>query len=128
MLWAANSFAADLSPEFIHAINQAETSGRTGAIYGDNHMALGGFQIHRECWKDAVEFDKSIGGKYEDCANYNYSVKILTAYLNRYAQRAVLTRDYKTLARIWNGGPHGNNNPETLKYWNKVKRFLKNQA
>lgn len=116
--------AASLESRFVNALHQVETSGRNGAILGDNGRALGPFQIHKSYWRDAVNFDKSIGGKYDDCANFNYSVKVVTAYLNRYAKAAVLKRDYKTQAEIHNGGPNGANQKATNAYWQKVKRHL----
>jgi len=30
------------------------------------------------------------------------------------------------IARTWNGGYNGNNIPETLQYWNKVKQYTQN--
>jgi len=116
--------AANLDAGFVAAIHEAETGGRNGAILGDNGRALGPFQIHKSYWQDAVSFNKSIGGKYSDCAEYSYSVKVVTAYLNRYAKAAVLEKDYKTQAKIHNGGPKGVDKAATNVYWRKVKRSL----
>ena len=116
--------AASLDAEFVAAIHKVETGGRNGAILGDNGRALGPFQIHKGYWQDAMSFNKSIGGKYSDCAEYSYSVKVVTAYLNRYAKAAVLQKDYKTQAKIHNGGPNGVDKAATNVYWRKVKRSL----
>ena len=117
--------AANLDSNFVRALHMVESGGRVGKIVGDNGRALGPLQIHKEYWKDAVSFDKSIGGSYSDCANLDYSVKIVTAYLNRYAKNSILAHDYKKLARIHNGGLQGDKKNSTIEYWQKVNKFLK---
>lgn len=109
--------------KLIRAVHLVETGGRLGAIKGDNGLALGPLQIHYGCWKDAVEFDKSIGGKYEDCKDLEYSKKIFLAYQRRYAK---FTRNSpEQMARLWNGGLGGIKTPKnTNQYWNKVKKHL----
>lgn len=109
--------------KLIRAVHLVETSGKLGAIKGDGGLALGPLQIHRGCWKDAVEFDKSIGGKYEDCKDLEYSKKIFLAYQRRYAK---FTRNNpEQMARLWNGGLGGIKTPKnTNHYWNKVKKHL----
>lgn len=102
-----------------------ETSGRTGAILGDGGAARGPLQIHRAYWRDAVEHDRSIGGRYEDVQSLAYATRIVDAYMRRYARRAYAAGDYQTLARIHNGGPAGHRKAATLKYWAKVRRWLR---
>lgn len=119
-----NAGAAEVPISFFRAVHQVETSGRLGAIKGDNGRAFGPFQIHKSYWKDAVQFDKTIEGKYEDCANYHYSVQVVRAYLNRYAKAAVQDYDMETLARIHNGGPTGHKKAATKVYWDKVEKAL----
>lgn len=107
--------------ELINAIHKVESGGRTGNnIFGDKGKAIGPLQIHYAAWKDATDFDKSIGGKYSDCHNLEYSKKIFVAYMNRYAK----DKDAETKARIWNGGLKGPDNSSTKKYWAKVKANL----
>lgn len=107
--------------ELAKAIHQVESSGRTGKnIVGDNGKAIGPLQIHFENWKDATDFDKSIGGKYLDCHDLNYSYKIFDAYLRRYGKG----KSAKDRARIWNGGPRGHEKNSTKIYWSKVKENL----
>jgi hypothetical protein len=107
--------------ELAKAIHQVESSGRTGKnIVGDNGKAIGPLQIHFENWKDATDFDKSIGGKYLDCHDLNYSYKIFDAYLRRYGKG----KSAKDRARIWNGGPRGYEKNSTKIYWSKVKENL----
>jgi hypothetical protein len=118
-------YAAELDSKFVTAIHQVETGGKTGTIYGDGGKALGPFQIHHGCWRDAVEFDKSIGGSYSDCSKLDYSKKIMSAYLNRYGKPAIVSKDYETLAKIWNGGPKGASKSSTQSYWMKVQKNIK---
>ena len=107
--------------ELAKAIHQVESSGRTGKnIVGDNGKAIGPLQIHYENWKDATDFDKSIGGKYANCHDLNYSYKIFDAYLRRYGNG----KSAKDRARIWNGGPRGCEKNSTKIYWSKVKENL----
>lgn len=118
---AGSSFAGQLDAKFLKALNMVEASGRTGAIVGDNGKALGPYQIHKEYWRDV---SASVGGKYSDVADRAYAEKVVTAYLNRYAPKAVAAHDYETLARVHNGGPVGAKASGTKVYWKKVKKFL----
>lgn len=108
--------AATLPKDFIATIHKVETSGRLGPIKGDNGQALGPFQIHRDYWKDS-----GVKGSYSQCADYDYSVRVVTAYLNRYAAKHIKSGNVEALARIHNGGPNGYNKGETLKYWERYK-------
>jgi hypothetical protein len=96
-------------------------SNRGRVLVGDEGKAIGPYQIWRAYWQDAVEFDKTIGGKYEDCMNKAYAEKIVRAYWKRYAPKGATTEQ---LARIHNGGPRGHLNANTIKYWNKIKKEL----
>jgi hypothetical protein len=107
--------------ELAKAVHQVESSGRTGGkIIGDNGKAIGPLQIHFENWKDATDFDKSIGGKYLDCHKLEYSQLIFDAYLRRYGKG----KSAEDRARIWNGGPKGNEKSATKRYWKEVKKNL----
>ena len=105
---------------FFRALHVVETSGRTGPILGDNGKALGPLQIHRSYHADA-----RIGGDYSRCADLDYSKRIVTAYLQRYAPAAWAAGDVTTLARIHNGGPRGATKPATINYGAKVARLAK---
>ena len=105
---------------FFRALHVVETSGRTGAILGDNGRALGPLQIHR-----AYHADARIGGDYARCADLDYSRRVVTAYLQRYAPQAWASGDVTTLARIHNGGPRGDKKSATLGYAAKVARLTK---
>lgn len=118
---AATSPQSTRYARLLEAIRQVETRGDSNAV-GDNGKAIGSFQIWRTYWQDAVEHDKSIGGKYEDCKNDAYAKRIILAYWDRYAPKDATDEQ---LARIHNGGPKGHLRSGTLKYWKKVKKELK---
>ena len=105
---------------FFRALHVVETSGRTGAIIGDNGRALGPLQIHR-----AYHADARIGGDYSRCADLDYSRRVVTAYLQRYAPAAWAAGDVKTLARVHNGGVRGASKQATVAYGDKVARLTK---
>lgn len=109
---------------FFNALHQVESSGRTGRVIGDSGKALGPLQIHREYFQDAAEVDPSLGKNYNRVTDLEFSKRVVTAYLKRYAPTAVNKKDFQTLARIHNGGPRGHKNPATLGYWNKVQKNL----
>lgn len=114
-----------LPKEFLNALHQVEASGRIkkpdgSPIIGDKGRALGPFQIHFKYWQDS-----GVSGSYTNCAEYDYSVKVVTGYMNRYATQFVLKSNYQAMARIHNGGPNGHKSESTLAYWRKVQRHLK---
>lgn len=110
--------------KFFKAIHQTESSGRTGRIIGDSGKALGPLQIHRDYFKDAAQYDKSLGSDYNRVTDLEFSKKVVTAYLKRFVPKSVEAKDYQTLAKTHNGGPNGRNNPNTNQYWQKVKKHL----
>ena len=116
---------ADVPQRLLNAIRMVESSGNDSAV-GDNGNAIGPYQIWRSYWKDAIQFDPSIGGKYEDCFNREYAERIVNAYMDRYAikRRLGRTPTMEDIARIHNGGPNGHRKKATLSYWQKVLREL----
>lgn len=103
----------------LRAIAQVESNHNDNAI-GDGGKAIGRYQIHRVYWIDAVEYDPSIGGKYEDCKDPVYARKIVVAYLSRYAPNW----NIDTVAGIHNGGPKGHLKNATKVYRRKVKEAM----
>jgi hypothetical protein len=91
-------------------------------LVGDGGRAIGPYQIWREYWKDAVEWDKTIGGRYEDCMDKAYSERIIRAYWSRYAPKGATVEQ---LARIHNGGPKGHLRSGTAKYWKKIVKAMR---
>ena len=121
LLLALCSTAHAAPPDsFFRALHVVETSGRTGAILGDGGKALGPLQIHK-----AYHADARIGGDYARCADLDYSRRVVTAYLQRYAPQAWAAGDVTTLARVHNGGPRGASKPATVAYGAKVARLTK---
>lgn len=103
----------------LRAIAQVESNHNDNAI-GDGGKAIGRYQIHKVYWVDAVEYDPSIGGKYEDCKDPVYARKIVVAYLSRYAPNW----NIDTVAGIHNGGPKGHLKNATKVYRRKVKEAM----
>jgi hypothetical protein len=91
---------------------------------GDGGAAIGPLQIHLGAWTDV----KRPGEKYSDCEGLIYSVEVFRRYQDRYAVERRLGRKPtpEDRARIWNGGPNGYKKSATVKYWNKVKTFIRN--
>lgn len=110
--------------DLIIAIAHVESNANPNAPDSDNGEAIGEYSIHHSCWQDAVNFDTTIGGSYEDCHNAEYARLIVVAYLKRYAPQAWTDCNYESLSRTWNGGPNGCHKKATLKYWRKVKAYL----
>jgi hypothetical protein len=111
---------ADPGPGFWRAIHLVETSGRTGGIVGDQGQALGPLQIHR-----GYHQDSRVAGDYSRVSDLNYSVRVATAYLKRYAPAAWKAGDVETLARVHNGGPRGHLKAATKSYGVRVKALSK---
>ena len=122
LLFLALCAVAHAAPpdSFFRALHIVETGGKRGAIIGDNGAALGPLQIHRSYHADA-----RIGGDYSRCADLDYSKRVVSAYLQRYAPDAWAKGDVETLARIHNGGPRGDKKLATYNYAQKVLRLTK---
>jgi hypothetical protein len=121
ILLALTATAQAAPPDsFFRALHIVETSGKRGAILGDNGRALGPLQIHR-----AYHADARVGGDYSRCADLDYSKRVVSAYLQRYAPAAWAAGDVSTLARVHNGGPRGASKPATVNYAAKVTRLAK---
>ena len=104
--------------KFFHALSAVESNHNDNAI-GDNGRALGRYQIWQVYWQDS-----RISGKYEQVKNKKYAERVMIGYWKRYCPIALKNKDFKTLARIHNGGPKGNKKQATIKYWLKVKKHL----
>ena len=116
----AATAAAAPSEKFFRALHEVETSGRLGPIVGDAGRALGPLQIHR-----AAFIDSRIVGSYTQCADLEFSKRVASSYLRRYAPKAWKNNDVETLAAVWNGGPRGVNKKAAQAYAKKVLRKVK---
>lgn len=106
--------------DLVYALGMVEV----GTAYQDSDKRglageLGPLQITKAYWKDS-----GVPGRWEDCENWDYSVRVVKAYWERYAKQALKENDFEALARIHNGGPAGATKQATKKYWEKVKKFL----
>jgi len=121
LLFALCATAHAAPPDsFWRAIHLVETSARTGPILGDGGRALGPLQIHK-----SYHTDSRVAGDYSRVSDLNYSVRVATAYLKRYAPSAWAAGDVVTLARVHNGGPRGHLKQATKSYGARVKALSK---
>ena len=110
------------SESFFRALHIVETSGKLGPTIGDQGRSLGPLQISRAYHKDSCVGNDS---DYARCADLDYSKRVVTAYLQRYAPQAWAAGDVEVLARVHNGGPKGATKPATKGYAVRVKAFMK---
>jgi hypothetical protein len=106
----------------LNAIRQVESACRPADRVppGDGGRSIGPFQIQWRYWHDA-----SVPGRYSDVRNVEYAEKVMLAYWSRHCPQALARGDWKTLARIHNGGPQGPRNPATMAYWKRVAEALR---
>lgn len=105
---------------FFYCLQQCETANEkdpTQAI-GDGGDSIGPYQIQLSYWQDAVEYDSNIGGEYEDCKGFEYSQKVIRAYMQRYALDKGIVDPVK-MARIHNSGPKGYKKNVSVEYGRK---------
>ncbi len=119
-LFLALTATAHAAPpeSFFRALHLVETSGRHGAILGDNGRSLGPLQISR-----AYFADSRVAGTYQQVTDLGFARRVVSAYLQRYAPQAWAAGDVVTLARIHNGGPAGARKAATVNYGQKVARL-----
>ena len=113
---------------FIAALIAVESGGNDHAI-GDNGQAVGCLQIHPAVVEDVNQWAYKPTYFYlGDRMDRGCSIRILDAYLKRYATKERLRREpsLEDLARIWNGGPDGYQKPATRGYWIKVRAAMEN--
>ena len=120
-----------LPMELIRAINQVEASGRKINVPdGDHGAAKGPMQIHKPYWLDAVEYDPSlkkmgeVTATWDSVKNYDYAVKVVNAYMNRYMKSkigsSISDTDVDAIVRKHNGGGDPN-------YVSKIHKALNTQ-
>ncbi len=119
------AFSAKTFDEFAVAIHQHESDLRLGRIYGDGGRSFGPLQISYKAWRDALSFDRSIGGRYADCSSLSYSKKVLLAYIQSHDPAALARGDWESCARLWNSGPAWRTKMQkTNEYWACVRSYL----
>lgn len=111
-------------PQILDALRFVESGDRPHPPDGDGGLAIGPYQIHHAYWLDAVAFEPSLGGNYQDCRDRAYAERVIDAYMRRHAKDAWSEGRAEVIARIHNGGPRGTANPKTDGYWQKVRARL----
>ena len=122
LLLLALGVAAHAAPpdSFFRALHIVETGGKLGPTIGDQGRALGPLQIHK-----SYHADSRVAGDYSRCADLDYSKRVATAYLQRYAPTAYAAGNVVVLARVHNGGPKGATKPATKGYGVRVQALMK---
>jgi len=119
LLLLAAPLMAQPSDDFFRALHIVETGGKRGSIRGDSGASLGPLQISRK-----YHADSRVSGSYARCADLDYSKRVVSGYLQRWAPEAWKAGDVVTLARVHNGGPRGTVKPQTLTFANRVTAHM----
>ena len=123
--WENQIWDFNISNNTVHllsAIIHVESSNNDSA-YRTNEDAVGCLQI-RKCMVNDVnrilKRQKSdIRFTYDDRWLRNKSIKMFNIYCKHYGLTTA-----EEIARCWNGGPRGMDNPLTADYWRKVQENL----
>ena len=123
--WENQIWDFNLSNNTVHllsAIIHVESNNNDSA-YRANEDAVGCLQI-RKCMVNDVNRilrrqKSDLRFTYDDRWLRNKSVKMFSVYCEYYGLTTA-----EEIARCWNGGPRGMNNPLTANYWKKVKKDL----
>ena len=107
---------------FFNALAQVETgsSANPATAVGDSGRSLGPYQIGRQYWKDS-----GVTGSYRSVSNKAYAERVMLAYWQKHCPQALARRDYRTLARVHNGGPDGTQEKKTALYWQRVRQAMR---
>jgi hypothetical protein len=108
----------------LKAMRQVESGGRDHAI-GDQGRSRGPLQIQAPYWREATKHGRVNWDYRQNVYDWDKSQAVTKMYWKRYAPEAYRRGDMKTLARIHNGGPKGDKNPATEKYWRKVQKAMR---
>ena len=110
----------------IEAIIVVESQGNDNAV-GDTHMSepsIGALQIRPIMVREVNRILKLKGEEdrfhLKDRYDRDKSIQMFMIWKDFYHDDS----DDETIARSWNGGPKGNKNPKTLRYWEKVEEVL----
>ena len=110
----------------IEAIIVVESQGNDKAV-GDTHMSeqsIGALQIRPIMVREVNRILKLKGEEdrfhLKDRYDRDKSIQMFMIWKDFYHDDS----DDETIARSWNGGPKGNKNPKTLRYWEKVEEVL----
>ena len=108
--------------EIISALMYVESSNNDSA-YNANEDAVGCLQIRKTMVNDVNRILRKLKSPvrftYEDRWCRYKSIKMFQVYCRYYNLTPA-----EEIARCWNGGPRGINNPATVRYWNKVQNRI----
>ena len=108
--------------EIIAALMYVESSNNDSA-YNASEDAVGCLQIRKTMVNDVNRILKRQGKdkrySYMDRWNREKSIEMFNIFCEYYG-----LVDAEEIARCWNGGPRGINNPATVRYWEKVKNQI----
>lgn len=112
------------SNKFIDAVCKVESNNGMYVV-GDNGKAIGCLQIWKSVVDDVNKYSK-VKYTYDDRYDKEKSYQMFRLYVGHYATQKRLGRKptNEDMARIWNGGPNGHKKIATVKYWNKVKKYI----
>lgn len=110
----------------IQALIIVESRGVSAAI-GDTHLSkpsIGVLQIRpimvREVNRILKLKNEEHRFRLEDRYDREKSIKMFMIWKDFHHDDS----DDETISRSWNGGPRGNKNPKTIRYWERVERVL----
>jgi len=110
----------------LSAIMHVESSNNDSA-YCEGEDAVGCLQIRKTMVDDVnriLKRQKSIQRfYYEDRWSRYKSIQMFDIFCKHYNLNSA-----EEIARCWNGGPRGINNPATVSYWNKVEKLIKENS
>jgi hypothetical protein len=127
MLWfLANGEPRQSWPrlQILNAIRLVESGDRAQVPDGDGGLAIGPYQIHEIYWRDAIAFEPSLGGSYQDCRRRAYAERVIDAYMRKWIPAQWARGEAEAIAKVHNGGPKGADNPKTSAYWDRVRALL----
>jgi hypothetical protein len=103
-------------------------SGRRADAVGDGGKSKGYLQLQVAYVQDARA---NVIKRYGECPDYEtvvrsrtWSRRVVIAYWERYAPKALENGDLRELACVHNAGPRGSKVKATEKYWVKVKKEM----
>jgi len=117
----------EISSDLLDAIRTVESNGRRDVPDGDGGKSIGEFQIMEAYFKDAAEYDQSLGNDYSRCRERLFAERVVRAYMRRYFSDGATARE---IAMAHNGGPRIGKKKGTKAYqraevyWGKVQKAL----
>ena len=125
LVWKTEIWDYNISNNTTHllsALIMVESSDNDSA-YNVREDAVGCLQIRRTMVDDVNRILKRQKSTkifcYEDRWSRIKSIEMFDVYCKHYNLNSA-----EEIARCWNGGPRGNDNPNTLNYWAKVEKEI----